>query len=392
MLVVFKIKGWCTLEWQIRTLLFSAGLRMWARDGHTSRREWGARKKRSSKCCPSSSLERPSSLAEQIDGTGFHRGRIGKFLWPAASKACNRINQQMSAGWGKVNVRKGMCVITLDRRGGPQVCWKCLANFIWDKILLSNRLCDRVLRAEWEGDANAQRFKWGHNQTSHLLKAEALAEILSSAELPESKTPRRRKPNFPATEVSILTEKVMENVDVLHAKLSNWRTNRIKSDTWEKITGAVNAVGRANARGPRQVEESPVRGKEGIFWLSPGINEDRRRASAKTSLPQARKLCRQLIAGSSRLHKNAEQHCWTTDAKAWLRLVGRWRSFASRSDKNSIDSRPKRYLHRSSSSVKLSSVMSCSLNFLSRLWGSSNSNNKCAILFLSHNFIPRLAT
>ena len=38
----------------------------------------------------------------------------------------------------------------------------------------------------------------------------------------------------------------MENVDVLHAKLSNSTTNRMKSNIWEKITGAVNAVGRAS--------------------------------------------------------------------------------------------------------------------------------------------------
>ena len=73
-----------------------------------------------------------------------------------------------------------------------------------------------------------------------------MAEILSSMELPESKTPRRRKPKFSATEMSILTEKVMENIEVLHAKLSNSTTNRMKSDIWEKITEAVNAIGRTS--------------------------------------------------------------------------------------------------------------------------------------------------
>ena len=113
-----------------------------------------------------------------------------------------------------------------------------------------------------------------------------MAEILSITELPESKTPRRRKPKFSATEMSILTEKVMENKESLTCK-----TEQFYDEQNEKRHLGENHWSRQchwsyqplNARGPWQVQESPVHGK-GVFWFPPWIDEDKRRASAKTSL------------------------------------------------------------------------------------------------------------
>ena len=57
---------------------------------------------------------------------------------------------------------------------------------------------------------------------------------------------RKRKPNFLANEISIITESVTHHFDVINSKLTNNVTNKLKKDPWEEITKQVNAVGRAN--------------------------------------------------------------------------------------------------------------------------------------------------
>ena len=55
-----------------------------------------------------------------------------------------------------------------------------------------------------------------------------------------------RKPwkhNFSASEISILTEKVEENLAILQSKFTNSVTNLKKKQVWSEITAAVNAVG-----------------------------------------------------------------------------------------------------------------------------------------------------
>ncbi|KAK2567711.1 t-SNARE domain-containing protein 1 [Acropora cervicornis] len=52
-----------------------------------------------------------------------------------------------------------------------------------------------------------------------------------------------RKHNFSASEISILTEKVEENLAILQSKFTNSVTNLKKKQVWSEITAAVNAVG-----------------------------------------------------------------------------------------------------------------------------------------------------
>lgn len=53
---------------------------------------------------------------------------------------------------------------------------------------------------------------------------------------------RERKPNFSAAEVSVLTDQVEKNLEVIQSKLTNNITNKKKNKIWEEITAAVNAV------------------------------------------------------------------------------------------------------------------------------------------------------
>ncbi|XP_068712952.1 t-SNARE domain-containing protein 1-like [Montipora foliosa] len=57
---------------------------------------------------------------------------------------------------------------------------------------------------------------------------------------------RKRKPNFSPLEISVITESVKKNIDVIQSKLTNNITNKRKSQVWDEITKEVNAVGRAN--------------------------------------------------------------------------------------------------------------------------------------------------
>ena len=56
-----------------------------------------------------------------------------------------------------------------------------------------------------------------------------------------SRKPRKR--NFSACEISILMEKVEENLAILQSKFTNSVTNLKKKQVWSEITAAVNAVG-----------------------------------------------------------------------------------------------------------------------------------------------------
>lgn len=52
-----------------------------------------------------------------------------------------------------------------------------------------------------------------------------------------------RKANFSPAEISVLTEKFEENMDILQSKFTNSITNAKKNKIWEEISEAVNAVG-----------------------------------------------------------------------------------------------------------------------------------------------------
>ena len=58
---------------------------------------------------------------------------------------------------------------------------------------------------------------------------------------------RKRKPNFSAQEISIITQKFEENQAIL-------KSNKMKQSVWEEMTIAVNAVGTAH-RSVSEVKE-----------------------------------------------------------------------------------------------------------------------------------------
>ena len=59
----------------------------------------------------------------------------------------------------------------------------------------------------------------------------------------DEKSRKPRKHNFSASEVSVLTEKVAQNLQILQSKLTNSVINQKKKNVWTEITAAVNAVG-----------------------------------------------------------------------------------------------------------------------------------------------------
>ena len=62
----------------------------------------------------------------------------------------------------------------------------------------------------------------------------------------EIKAERKRKPNFSMNEMSVITDSVQKNLDIIQSKLTNNVTNKKKNQIWEEITKDVNAVGKAN--------------------------------------------------------------------------------------------------------------------------------------------------
>ena len=63
-----------------------------------------------------------------------------------------------------------------------------------------------------------------------------------------------RKANFSPAEISVLTEKFEENMEILQSKFTNSITNTKKNKIWEAIAEAVNAVG-VTARTTQEVRD-----------------------------------------------------------------------------------------------------------------------------------------
>ena len=59
----------------------------------------------------------------------------------------------------------------------------------------------------------------------------------------KEKQKRPRKTNWSDLEITVLTEKVDKNLDLIRSKFSNNVTNAKKNAAWLEITEAVNAVG-----------------------------------------------------------------------------------------------------------------------------------------------------
>ena len=65
---------------------------------------------------------------------------------------------------------------------------------------------------------------------------------------------RKRKPNFSAQEIAIITQKLEENQAALKSKFTNTNTNKMKQSVWEEMTIAINAEGTAH-RSVSEVKE-----------------------------------------------------------------------------------------------------------------------------------------
>ena len=88
-----------------------------------------------------------------------------------------------------------------------------------------------------------------------FLELEVSAVNEQSGEVQIVKTAcRKRKPNFSAQEIAIITQKFEENQAVLKSKFTNTNTNKMKQSVWEEMTIAVNAVGTAH-RSVAEVKE-----------------------------------------------------------------------------------------------------------------------------------------
>lgn len=53
----------------------------------------------------------------------------------------------------------------------------------------------------------------------------------------------RRKKNFSVNEITVVTESVRQNIEIIQSKLTNSITNKRKTKAWEEITRDVNTVG-----------------------------------------------------------------------------------------------------------------------------------------------------
>ena len=88
-----------------------------------------------------------------------------------------------------------------------------------------------------------------------FLELEVSAVNEQSGEVQIVKTAcRKRKPNFSAQEIAIITQKFEENQAVLKSKFTNTNTNKMKQSVWEEMTIAINAVGTAH-RSEAEVKE-----------------------------------------------------------------------------------------------------------------------------------------
>ena len=69
------------------------------------------------------------------------------------------------------------------------------------------------------------------------------SSVATVSQMQQGKQKRPRKTNWSDSEITVLTEKVEENLDLIRSKFSNNVTNAKKNTAWLEITEAVNAVG-----------------------------------------------------------------------------------------------------------------------------------------------------
>ena len=83
------------------------------------------------------------------------------------------------------------------------------------------------------------------------------SSVATVSQMQQGKQKRPRKTNWSDSEITVLTEKVEEYLDLIRAKFSNNVTNAKKNAAWLEITEAINAVGVAH----RTVQEVRDNGK-----------------------------------------------------------------------------------------------------------------------------------
>ena len=93
-----------------------------------------------------------------------------------------------------------------------------------------------------------------HNTLGIFLQVCCLQPAKSTKMASGEGSRKPRKHNFSAFEISILTEKVEENLAILQSKFTNSVTNLKKKKVWSEITAAVNAV-RVDKRTETEVRE-----------------------------------------------------------------------------------------------------------------------------------------
>ena len=59
-------------------------------------------------------------------------------------------------------------------------------------------------------------------------------------ELEVTKVERKRKNNFSVNKITVITEDVRKNHEIIQSKLTNSMTNKRRTETWDEITKDVN--------------------------------------------------------------------------------------------------------------------------------------------------------
>ena len=70
-----------------------------------------------------------------------------------------------------------------------------------------------------------------------------VSSVATVSQMQQGRQKQPRKTNWSDSEITVLTEKVEENLDLIWSKFSNNVTNAKKNAAWLEITEAVNAVG-----------------------------------------------------------------------------------------------------------------------------------------------------
>ena len=114
------------------------------------------------------------------------------------------------------------------------------------------------------------------------------SSVATVSQMQQGKQKRPRKTNWSDSEITVLTEKVEENLDLIRSKFSNNVTNAKKNTAWLEITEAVNAVGVAY-RTVQEVRDkwknlTSIHGKGRIFRLRKRTKKNRWRSGPQKAI------------------------------------------------------------------------------------------------------------